>query len=238
MWPLPATDCRVVGLSRRTTEPFFASLAGRSDRHLHRGANPLLLAQRVLSPVSPTRLTVEDASHAAWLVAEQLLQGCPKISPPSTSPSVSTPGFRGRLKSLARGPLRSSEPSASGSPALRAFRPRGLSPPRRFAPPTTRRLVASCCRSWGSPGFHASRLPTASCASPPAPYPPELIHLQSRILVTEDRYLLAVAGLRPPRLGVPTDFKVLLRVSVRSEASSLPTHHARGSHGLPTPEAS
>jgi hypothetical protein len=31
------------------------------------------------------------------------------------------------------------------------FRPRGLSPPRRLAPHELCRLVASCCRSWGSP---------------------------------------------------------------------------------------
>jgi len=112
------------------------------------------------------RFTLEDASHAAWLVAEQLLQSCPKISPPSSSSLVSTPSFRGRSAPFARRLLRSPEPSASGSSALRAFRPRGFSPPRRLAPPTTRRLVASCCRPWGSSGFCASPSADGPCALP------------------------------------------------------------------------
>ena len=155
--------CRVVGLSRQTvSEPFFASPAGAL-----RPSGPSWRRRPSLSreapPARPTmRFTSEDASHAAWLVAEQLLQGCPKISPPSTSPSVSTPGIRGRSAPPAREIPRSSEPSASGSSALRTFRPRGFAPPRRLAPPTARRLVASCYRPWGSSGF---------CASPSADWP-------------------------------------------------------------------
>jgi hypothetical protein len=37
--------------------------------------------------------------------------------------------------------------------SARAFRPRGFAPPRRFAPPPGRGLVASRCRPWGSPRF-------------------------------------------------------------------------------------
>jgi hypothetical protein len=43
---------------------------------------------------------------------------------------------------------------------LRAFRPRGFTPPRRLPPPVVRGLVASRCRSWGSPRFR--RRPTRS----------------------------------------------------------------------------
>lgn len=239
VWPLPTMNRRVVGLSLLTARAFLCFPCGGAPSVLSTSAQGgLRLAPLTFLPVSTTCLTSEDTSRAAWLVAEQLLQGCPKITPPSTSPPVSTPSIRGRLMSLARGSSRSPEPSASGCPALRTFRPRGLSPPRRLAPPSACRLVASRCRSWGSLGFCVTRLPTASHASPPAPYPPELIRLQSRIPVTRDRYLPAVPRMRPPRLGVPADFKVLLRASVRGEASSLPIGCARGSHGLPAPEAS
>jgi hypothetical protein len=57
--------------------------------------------------------------------------------------------------------------------AVHTFRPRGFSPPRRFAPPEARGLVASRCRPWGSPGFRRRAWP-ARVASPPVPCPPEL----------------------------------------------------------------
>jgi len=79
--------------------------------------------------------------------------GCPKIAPPSTSAKESTPG---RLRVL-RG----------GLPHPPAFRPRGFTPPRRFAPLSLCRLVSSRCRSWGSSRFHRSRNQFPRGAIPP-----------------------------------------------------------------------
>jgi len=43
--------------------------------------------------------------------------------------------------------------SVAGSHPCNSFRPRGFAPPRRFPPLGGRGLVASRCRSWGSPRF-------------------------------------------------------------------------------------
>lgn len=67
-----------------------------------------------------------------------------RAAPPSTSPPVSAPGSA-RVAPLI--------PFGLSQPATDAFRPRGLSPPRRFSPPMARGLVASHSRSWGSSGF-------------------------------------------------------------------------------------
>jgi hypothetical protein len=188
-------------------------------------------------PVLTMRFTSEDASRTARLVAEQLLQGCPKIAPPSTSPPVSTPGFRGRFAPPAREMPRSPEPSTQGSPALRAFRPRGLAPPRRFAPPAAHGLVASHCRPWGSSGFRARHLPVTTTL------PLRCHALQSFSTceaVSPSPGTLCppvVPGLRP-LVGVPVDFRALLRAGVRSAHIPLPGSRARGSPGLPIPEAS
>jgi len=91
-----------------------------------------------------------------------------RAAPPSTSPPVSTP----RSKQVAP-PV----PFGKSQPATRSFRPRGLAPPRRFSPPMARGLVASHCRSWGSPGFNRVSPPRKARfppVSPPTPYPPEL----------------------------------------------------------------
>jgi len=161
-----------------------------------------------------------------------------RSSPPSTSLPVSTPSIRGRSVPPAREIPRSSEPSASGSSALRAFRPRGFAPPRRLAPPTARRLVASCYRPWGSSGFRAP--PSADW----------LRALPHRCTTLQSLSTCKAASLSPgtvtllpfqacvPLDGAPVDFKVLLRASVRSANPPLPDDHARSSHGLPAPEAS
>jgi hypothetical protein len=84
------------------------------------------------------------------------------------------------------------------------------------------------------PGVHrvsaGCRLPTGDAASPPMRYPPELIHLQSRIPVTRDRCPPAVADVRPR--GASVDFKALLRASIRSARIPLPRRRTRSSPGL------
>jgi hypothetical protein len=67
--------------------------------------------------------------------------GIRQYAPPSTCSSAST-----TPASVATG-FGLSEPPRSG------FRPRGFAPPRRFAPHRSRRCIATCCRSWGSPCF-------------------------------------------------------------------------------------
>jgi len=47
------------------------------------------------------------------------------------------------------------------------FRPRGFAPPRRLSPRTARRLVASCCRPWGSSRFLLGRNRAFPATLPP-----------------------------------------------------------------------
>lgn len=195
--------CRVVGLPRQTvSEPFLPPLRGRSVRQDHRGAEDLRFRERHLLPVHTMRFTSEDTSHAAWLVAEQLLQGCPKIFP-----SVD---ITFGVHSQRPWPLRTSRERDTA--LLGAFGVRLPSPPRVpsswFCTTSTACSTDSsqaCCILLptlgfiGFPRLAVCRL--ASCASPPMHHPPELIHLQSRFPVTRDRYLLAVPGLRPRLWG-------------------------------------
>ena len=195
--------CRVVGLSRQTvSEPFFASPAGAL-----RPSGPSWRRRPSLSreapPARPTmRFTSEDASHAAWLVAEQLLQGCPKIFP-----SVD---ITFGVHSQHPWPLRTSRERDTA--LLGAFGVGLPSPPH--VPSSWFCTTSTACSTDGSqaccillptlgfigfPRFAVCRL--ASRASPPMLHPPELIHLQSRFPVTRDRYLLAVPGLRPLFVG-------------------------------------
>jgi len=157
--------------------------------------------------------------------------------PPSTSPSVSTPSIRGRFVPPAREIPRSPEPSASGSPALRAFRPRGFAPPRRLAPPTARRLVASCYRPWGSSGFRASPSADWPCTLPLRCYTLQSLSTCKAASLSPGTVTFLPFQVCVPSCGAPVDFKVLLRASVRSVRPPLPDDHARSSHGLPAPEA-
>lgn len=123
------------------------------------------------------------------------------------------------------------EPSATCCQAGHSFRPRGFSPPRRFAPPEARGLVASRCQPWGSPGFRR-RAWHARVASPPVRCPPE----PSPLAKPYPRHrgpsaLLALqAASRCRGLLV---FRALLRASVRCLRSPLPAEQARCSPGLP-----
>ena len=99
--------------------------------------------------------------------------------------------------------------SVSRCHAAHMFRPRGFSPPRRLPPPDGRRLVASCCRPWGSPGLSlvGSDVPVApwgllTDATPSRAFP----STGSRACVTADRCPLAVDALahaRPRGLAPP-----------------------------------
>jgi hypothetical protein len=198
-WPLPTIACRVVGLSRQTVRSLsLPPLRGRSVRQDHRGAEDLRFRERHLLPVHTMRFTSEDASHAAWLVAEQLLQGCPKIFP-----SVDiTPGVHSQHPR----PLRTSRERDTA--LLGAFGVGLLSPPRVpsswfYTTPTACSTDSSqaCCILLPTLGFigflRLAVCRLALCASPPMHHPPELIHLQSRFPVTRDRYPPAVPGVRP-----------------------------------------
>lgn len=128
-------------------------------------------------------------------------------------------------------------PSAGRCQTTHAFRPRGFSPPRRFAPPAARGLVASHCRPWGSSGFRALPSADGPAASPPMPCPSELVHLQSRIPVTKDRCPPAVPGLRPQKGNLSTSRPCSVQASVA------PPLRCRSAPpvallGFPPPEAS
>jgi hypothetical protein len=112
--------------------------------------------------------------------------------------------------------------SVSRCHAAHMFRPRGFSPPRRLPPPDGHRLVASCCRPWGSPGFGlvGSDVPVApwgllTDATPSRAFP----STGSRACVTADRCPLAVGVLThpPPRgLAPPGSPLPCLRVAARA----------------------
>jgi len=80
--------------------------------------------------------------------------GCPKIAPPSFKPRSPSPGrthpLAPVLTPVARGLI---PPSEWERRFPLAFRPRGFSPPRRFAPPRPCDRISGRCRSWGSPRF-------------------------------------------------------------------------------------
>jgi len=157
---------RVVGLPR--APPRACTVSGASPR----GVCSLRIRGRSLSPPCMALHRVVAAPAPGRSLAVSLR------SPRSFDPSSCPQRPSTVLLSQARRGSRRSRPkpgsplSSSGGPApapvcpLPApegafgmsvpsdtilFRPRGLSPPRRLAPHELCRLVASCCRSWGSP---------------------------------------------------------------------------------------
>lgn len=85
-----------------------------------------------------------------------------------------SPLRRARPRSpLPDAPLRV-HPSGRRLPTPTMFRPRGFSPPRRFAPPRPCRDVAPDCRPWGSPRFRPLRgVIPATPFRPPEPCSPD-----------------------------------------------------------------
>lgn len=86
---------------------------------------------------------------------------------------------------------------------LLMFRPRGLSPPRRFAPHQLHGLVASRCRSWGLQRFEfrkTSRVAPAGLriVSPPHGAPSEECHSQTAGPCHQGHSLLDVLLVRRP----------------------------------------
>ena len=184
------------------------------------------------------RFTLEDASHAAWLVAEQLLQSCPKISPPSSSSLVSTPSFRGRFA-----------PSREGCCAPRSLRRRAPQPSARSVPVVSHHLdgllhqrPAGLLHPAADPGVHRvsapRRLPTGLVRFPSDASPFRASPLTKPHPCHQGPLPSCRCGPAPSRWEVPVDFKVLLRVSVRRVVPPLPAANARSSPGLPAPEAS
>jgi hypothetical protein len=194
---LPCMACRVVGLSRPTLRSLCASPAGalRPSWPSRRRAHPALAGGRL--PVvrcasrSTAHLVLPGSQPSSFF---RVVQRSPLRRHHLRCPLPASGMTCARRETVAAPP----EPSAQGSPALRSFRPRGLSPPRRLAPPTARRLVASCCRPWGSSGFCA---PPSADWRPALPHrcqhPPEHLRDHSRDPVARTRSPLVVAGPRP-----------------------------------------
>lgn len=129
------------------------------------------------------------------------------------------------------------EPSGTCCQAGPSFRPRGFSPPRRFAPPEVRGLVASRCRPWGSSGFRLGAW-LALPASPPMLRPPELFSAHKAGPASpQASFPLGVTTCFPVWPGVAV-FRALLRVSVRDTPPPLPAALVRCSPGLPVSGAS
>jgi len=152
-----------VGLRHRPPRPWTLTRPGprgtldrSASLHFHEGVrDPPDLRAGFPDTSRSLRPGTEMPDFLSW--------GCPKISPPSTSAKESTPrrfrALRGRL------------------PHPPAFRPRGFTPPRRFAPLPLCRLVSSCCRPWGSLRFRRLRNRLPRCAFPPfEAFPPPTAH--------------------------------------------------------------
>jgi hypothetical protein len=90
-----------------------------------------------------------------------------------------------------------------------SFRPRGFSPPRRLSPRNSRGLVASRCRSWGSPRFLSAGSERSEDrlehrrTFPAAPTPLEELPSPAAVPCLHGRCPLAVPRCRSPRLASP-----------------------------------
>ncbi len=113
---------------------------GTVDRAARSSVKTNVRAPRDLGAVSPDGCPVRAARHRCRASSPGVVQRSPLHRHQSGSPlPAGCPAFGAR------------------QPASPVFRPRGFSPPRRLAPPRSRGLVASRCRSWGSSRFRPSR---------------------------------------------------------------------------------
>jgi hypothetical protein len=224
------------GLPRQTVRSLsLPPLRGRSVHQDRRGAKDLPLSRSEPLPVHATRFTVEGASPATRLVAEQLLQGLPKIAPPSTSPPVSTPGVRGRSTSPAR--EKTALPGAFGI---------GLpSPPR--VPSSWFCTTSTACSTGGSQAC-CILLPTLGFigflrvrSADRRTLPHRCPTLQSLSTCKAVSPSPETAALLPFQVCVPSGDLVASRpCSLQASAAPappLPEGSARSSLGLPTPES-
>jgi len=209
----------------RTCSRRFAGPRGSADRAVRSIVKWNVRAPHDLGAVFP---------DTTWSVPPDIAIGLPLVGLSKERPSI------GQVEESTPGGCRH-PPSGTGYHARSAFRPRGFAPPRRFAPPRPCGLVASRCRSWGSPRFRLSRnslprdaslpseafLPAGSCAastppglppsSPPrrgaaSPHPP------SRV----DAFTASLALLTFPSSPVPRRLPVAS--SSRSRASRALLH--------------
>jgi hypothetical protein len=178
------------------------------------------------APLCPGRITASSRGirHGMRSRADR------RIAPPSTSSRASTP-------------MRCRHRTGPELPARAAFRPRGFAPPRRVPPLWSRGLVASRCRSWGSPRFVCigrhpcgCRCGTAGTFLDGAFIPPEGSPSPAAAPCHHGPCLLAVRPLRDPRFPpVPlpepelyaqregaVDFEALLHLRVRDVVPPLP----------------
>ena len=190
---------------------------GRSVRCLRCGAGRVAwVAPRGSGPARPSmRFTFEAASRVARPVARRLLQGCPKISPPSTSSLESTPGGAGSNiavracaafgEVLPSSLARSAHVVSHHRDGFLLPRPVGLLHPT--ADPGVHRVSTWCPRSAG----HSRLLTDAS--RPPELSPPAAPYASS----PTRRGHLAVLGERPARCWPrSTSWRCSLRASVAS----------------------
>jgi hypothetical protein len=114
-------------------------------------------------PPRPTASAFGDASHIARLEAKRLPQNSSCFAPPSTLLSDAC-SHKPKLASVEALPELPHVPPSRVLTVLTAFAIRA-----------TRKLVASCSRSWGSPSSRlAPRVPAMGRVSLPMPCPPEL----------------------------------------------------------------
>jgi hypothetical protein len=79
------------------------------------------------------------------------------------------------------GPSALPPPGRLGMPLPGPCRSRGFAPPQRITVPESRRRIAACCRSWGSPRFRACRLATGRAGSRAQRHPRDALRTPRRI---------------------------------------------------------
>jgi hypothetical protein len=219
-WPLPTTACRLMGSSPANgAEPFFASPAGAlrpSGPSWRKGPSALAVG----ASARPC-----DALHCRRRISCYPAR-C-RAAPPRSSKDRPSIDITTGVHSRRPWPLDLSREREDRAP--RSLRHRAPQPSARSVLVVLHHLdgllhrrLAGLLHPAADPGVHrvsARSVCRPSHASPPMPYPSELVHLQSRISVTGDRCPLAVPGLRPQR--GPGGFKALLLASIRSACTSV-----------------